>query len=401
MIQGIFASNQGIVGDRAGDFASAILQLAPTGTALVLALSSGMQKEGAQDTIFHWFEDSHQAGRSNIVSGTTTTTITVGDGSQYVPNQVGLIEETGEIVMVTAIAGNALTVIRGLGGTAIVSVANTMHFQSIGNAHEEASGMPTAITQQGLPRFNYTQIFRNSWAVSGTAKAVKYNVTGNRVAKNKRDCALYHAEDMERAMIFGRKHIATINGKPFRLTDGIQSQIEQFGGLVEDVTDGSVAGHYSWLLFDDFMRRLFSTNIKGQPNERLAIGGNNWLAGLSQMARLDGSYQIFQGEEKLGIKVTSIENAFGTLKLMSHPLFNENPLWNKELMLLHPGGIKRRILRDTFEEGYDSNGNRINATDADQGVMTTEFGVQVGGASVMGVLRGFTKAVKSDPAQLP
>jgi hypothetical protein len=113
MIQGIFASNQGIVGDRAGDFASAILQLAPTGTALVLALSSGMQKEGAQDTIFHWFEDSHQAGRSNIVSGTTTTSLTVGDGSQYVPNQVLLIEETGEIVMVTAIAGNVLTVIRG------------------------------------------------------------------------------------------------------------------------------------------------------------------------------------------------------------------------------------------------------------------------------------------------
>jgi hypothetical protein len=325
MIQGIFASNQGIVGDRAGDFASAILQLAPTGTALVLALSSGMQKEGAQDTIFHWFEDSHQAGRSNIVSGTTTTSLTVGDGSQYVPNQVLLIEETGEVVMVTAIAGNVLTVIRGLAGTTVVSVTNVMHVQSIGNAHEEASGMPTAITQQGLPRFNYTQIFRNSWAVSGTAKAVKYNVTGNRVAKNKKDCALYHAEDMERAMIFGRKHIATINGKPFRLTDGIQAQIEQFGGLVEDVTDGTTAGHYSWLLFDDFMRRLFSTNIKGQPNERLAIGGNNWLAGLSQMARLDGSYQIFQGEDKLGIKVTSIENAFGTLKLMSHPLFNENP----------------------------------------------------------------------------
>jgi hypothetical protein len=149
------------------------------------------------------------------------------------------------------------------------------------------------------------------------------------------------------------------------------------------------------------MRRLFSTNIKGQPNERLAIGGNTWIAGLSQMARLDGTYQIFQGEEKLGISVTSITNAFGTLKLMSHPLFNENPTWNQDLMLLHPGGIKRRILRDTFEEGYDTNGNRINATDADQGVMTTEFGVQVGGASVMGILTGFKKAVKSDPAQLP
>jgi hypothetical protein len=295
MIQGIFASNQGIVGDRVGDFSSAILQIDPTGTALVLALSSGMGKEAASDTIFNWFEDSHQAGRTTIASGGTTTTIVVGDGSIYVPNQILLVEETGEIVMVTAIAGNSVTVIRGLGGTTVTSVTNVMHVQSIGNAHEEASPMPTAITQQGAPRFNFTQIFRNAWAVSGTAKAVKYQ-SGSRLAKNKRDCAIYHAEDMERAIIFGRKHLTTINGKPFRLTDGIRAQISQYGGLVQAVTDGTTAGNYSWTLFSDFMRKIFSTNIKGQPNERLAIGGNLWLAGLEQMTRLDGSYQIFQGE---------------------------------------------------------------------------------------------------------
>lgn len=399
MIQGIFASNQGIVGDRAGDFASAILQINPTGTALVLALSSGMGKTTAQDTIFHWFEDSHQAGRAATVSGGTTTTVVVDDGSQYVPNQILLNEETGEIMMATAIVGNSLTVIRGLAGTTVVSIDGTMHVQSIGNAHEEASPMPTAITQQGSPRFNYTQIFRNAWAISGTAKAVKFN-TGSRLAKNKRDCAMYHAEDMERAMIWGRKHITSINNKPFRMTDGIISQIEQFGGLVEDVTDGTTPGNYSWLLFDDFMMRLFANNVKGQPNERLAIGGNKWLAGLSQMTRLDGTYQISQGESVLGIKVTTIENAFGTLKVMTHPLFNENPTFQQDLLLLHPGGIRRRILRDTFEEGYDADGKRIQAKDADEGVITTEFGVEVGGASVMGILRGFNKAVASDPDQL-
>ena len=171
MIQGIFASNQGIVGDRAGDFASAILQINPTGTALMLALSSGMGKASAQDTIFHWFEDSHQPGRAATASGGTTTTVVVDDGSQYVPNQILLVEETGEIMMATAIVGNSLTVIRGMAGTTITSIDGTMHVQSIGNAHEEASPMPTAITQQGIPRFNFTQIFRYAWAISCTAKA--------------------------------------------------------------------------------------------------------------------------------------------------------------------------------------------------------------------------------------
>jgi hypothetical protein len=399
MIQGIFMSNQGIVGDRVGDFASAILQIAPTGTALMLALSSGMGKSSANDTIFHWFEDSHQPGRTTVTSGGTTTTVVVGDGTMYVPNHILLVEETGEHMLVTAVVDNTLTVIRGLAGTTVVSVNNTMHVQALGNAHEEASPMPTAITQQGSPRMNYTQIFRNAWAVSGTAKAVQFR-TGNKVAHNKKMCALYHAEDMERSMIWGRKHVTSINGKPFRLTDGIQAQIEGNGGIVESVTDGTTAGNYSAILFEDFIRRVFSTNVKGQPNERISIGGDLWLAGLNQMTKLDGTYQITQGETKLGITVSTIMTPFGQLKLMTHPLMNENPAWQRELMILHPGAIRRRMLRETFEEGYDAAGKRIQAKDADEGVITTEFGVEVGAASTMGILRGFNKAVKSDSSQL-
>jgi hypothetical protein len=399
MIQGIFASNQGVVGDRVGDFASAILRIDPTGTALILALSSGMGKTSAGDTIFHWFEDAHQTGRVAIVSGGTTTTITVADGTAYVPADVLLIEQTGEIVLVGAINGNDLTVTRGMGGTTITSVTNVMFTQNIGNAHPEGAPMPTAQTQNGAPRMNYTQIFRNSWAVTGTAKAVNFR-TGNRVAKNKRDCALYHAEAMEKSMIFGRKHVTQINGKPFRMTDGINAQIEQYGGLVKTVTDGTTPGNYSSVLFDEDIRKIFSKNVKGQPNERIAIGGDKWLAGINQMAKLDGTYNIEQGETKWGIKITEVVTPFGTLKLATHPLFNENPTWQKNLMVLHPGGIRRRMLRETFEEGYDTNGNRIDGVDADQGLMTTEFGVEVGGASTMALLNGFNKAVKSDSAQL-
>lgn len=394
MIQGIFMSNQGIVGDRVGDFASAVLQINPTGTSLLLALTSGMGKSGANDTIFHWFEDSHQAGRTATTGGGTTTTVGVVDGSMYVPNQVLMVEETGEQMLAVSIADNSLTVIRGLGGTAVVAITGAMNVQSIGNAHEEASPMPTAITQQGSPRMNYTQIFRNSWAVSGTAKAVQFR-TGNRVAHNKKTCAMYHAEDMERAFIWGRKDIRNLNGKPFRITDGIVAQIENYGGIVESAASGdpAVPGDYSRGDFEDFIRRVFSKNVKGQPNERIAIGGDLVLAGLNRMTMLDGTYNISQGETKVGINVTTIQTPFGSLKLMTHPLMNENPMWQKELYVLHPGAIRRRMLRETAEEGYDSAGKRIQAKDADEGVLTTEVGIEVGAAQTMGILRGFNKAV--------
>lgn len=391
-VQGIFLSNQGIVGERQGDFASAILMTQPTGTALFLAMTAGMKKESTVDTVFTWFEDAHIAGRTNAVSGGITTTVVVGDGSFYTPNTILLVEETGEHMLVTASAANSLTVIRGIAGTTITSITNAMNVQKIGNAFEEASGMPTAVTQQGAPRMNYTQIFRNGWAISGTAKAVKY-LTGSKLAHNKKMCATYHAEDMERSFLWGKKMISQLNGKQLRLTDGVVQQIELGGGTVLSAATGANAGDLSRGDLEEHIRNIFRYNVLGQPNERIAMGGDNVLAVLNRMAWLDSTYQIHQGETKLGISINTIQTPFGTLKLMTHPLMNENPVWRKEMYTLHPGGITKRTLRETFHEDYDKNGLRIQGKDADEGVITTEAGVQVGAPRTMGILRNVTKAV--------
>jgi hypothetical protein len=394
MIQGIFASNQGIVGDRVGDFASAILLVNPTGSALMLALTSGMAKSGANDTVFNWFEDVHISGRQATTAGGITTTIGVADGSTYVPMQVLLVEETGEYVLVTASAGNNLTVQRGIGGTVVVSIDNTMHVQLVGNAHEEGSGIPTAVTQQGNHRMNFTQIFRNAWGVTGSAKAVTFR-TSSKIANNKRLCAMYHAEDMERSIMWGVKHVGSLNGRPFRLTDGIKSQMQQYGAYQLSAATGGTAGNFSRVDFEDFIRRVFAKNVKGQPNERIAIGGDIVLQVLNQQTFLDGTYFVNQGDTKVGIQVTTIVTPFGQLKLMTHPLMNENPNWQHELYVLHPGVIRRRMLRETFEENYDTNGNRVLGVDADQGVITSEMGIEVGAAQTMGILSNVQMAVPS------
>lgn len=391
-VQGIFASNQGIVGERVGDFASAVLMTDPTGNAPLLGLTSGMPKEAASDTTFNWFEDSHEPGRQACVSGGTGTTVVVADGSFYTPNTILLVEETGEHLFVTAVAGNSLTVVRGLAGTSVVSITGSHHVQKIGNAFEEASAMPSAVTQQGAPRFNFTQIFRNGWAISGTAKAVKF-LTGNKLAYNKQMCATYHAEDIERTFIWGKKALTTLNGRQFRLTDGILTQIESYGGIVESANTGSVAGNLSRGDLEDFIQEIFAYNVKGQPNERISFCGSMALAVINRMAHLDGTYNFSQGETKLGIKITEVTTPFGTLKLMTHALMNENPVWTHELYVLHPGGIKKRMLRDTFPENYDKSGAGVSGKDADEGAITTEGGIQVGAAKTMGIFRNIKVAV--------
>jgi len=390
-IQGIFASHQGIVGERQGDFASAILRTNPTGDTPLLGLTAGMPKEPTSDVAFTWFEDIHQSGRQQAVSGGTTTTVVVTDGSMYVPNSVLLVEETGEHIFVTASAGNSLTVIRGLAGTSIVAITGAMNIQKIGNAFEEASSRPASVTQQGAPRTNFVQIFRNGWAISGTAKAVKY-LTGSKLAYNKEMCATYHAEDMERSFIWGKKAMTTYNGKQFRMTDGILTQIEQYGGDVRTANTGG-AGNISRGNFEDWIQSVFTYNIKGQPNERVAFCGNMALKAINRMAWLDGDYQFSTGETKLGIKITEVMTPFGTLKLMTHAMMNENPVWSKEIYAIHPGAIKKRELRATFPESYDKHGSGITGVDADEGAITTEAGIQVGAARVMGIYRNLSTAV--------
>ncbi len=391
-VQGIFASNQGIVGERVGDFSSAMLMINPTGNTPLLGLTAGMPKENAADVAFTWFEDSHQAGRQDCVSGGTTTTVVVADGSFYTPNTILLVEETGEHIFVTAASGNSLTVIRGLAGTSIVAIDNTMHVQKIGNAHEEASAKPTAVTQQGAPRTNYVQIFRNGWAISGTAKAVKY-LTGSKLAHNKNMCATYHAEDIERSFIYGKKAITTYNGQQFRMTDGILTQIEQYGGDVRSANNSSTAGNISRGDLEDWIQAIFTYNVKDQPNERVAFAGNMALKTINRMAWLDGEYSFAQSETKLGVKIVEVMTPFGTLKLMTHAMMNENPVWTHEIYALHPGAIKKRVLRDTFPENYDKHGNGIAGRDADEGAITTEAGIQVGAAKTMGIYRNLKVAV--------
>lgn len=196
-------------------------------------------------------------------------------------------------------------------------------------------------------------------------------------------------------MIWGVKDVRSINGKPFRMTDGIKTQITQYGGNLLAANTGAVAGNLSRSDLEDYIRRVFNTNVKGQPNERIAFCGDLVLQILNRQTMLDGTQYVNSGDTKVGIAVTTIMTPFGKLSLMTHPLMNENPVWQHEMYVLHPGAIRRRMLRETFQESYDSSGDRINGVDADQGTITTEMGIEVGAAQTMGILSNVQLAVKS------
>lgn len=401
-IRGIFASHSGLIGERVGDLASKVLMYGPVGSAPLLALSAGMPTAPAKDTVFQWWEDSHISGRSQVTSvngNGNGTSITVEDSNLWVPKTVLVVEETGEYLFVTAVTGNTVTIQRGWAATTPVTITTDHHFQSVGSAHEQAAARPEAITQKGESRLNYVQIFWNGWAISGTANAIEF-ITGSQLANNRQNCMTYHAEDIERAFLFGKKMVGTYNSKQITMSDGIVNQITDYGGIVESAL---FAGEAGFLALDgeasltNFMRRIFDKNIKGMPNERIAFTGSSTLELIQRMVRLDAQYNVSVGATSYGLKVTEIIGFNGTLRLMTHPLMVENPFWAKMLIVLHPGGISKRVLRSSVTHEYGTAGRPVlDGRDAIEGDVIDELGFQVKGVQTMGILDEITEAVSSD-----
>lgn len=384
-VKGVFSSDSGIVGDPKGDFASALLEQVPTGSAPMFALTSGMRSKPATDTIVTWFEEQHISGRVTVngaIADGVITAIVVSDGSSYFPGVIAYVESTGEYIYCTAVAGNTLTVIRGFAGTAGVAIANGAGIQRIGNAVEEGSSAPLAVVNLGNPVFNYVQLFRNTWSITGTAQAVEF-YTGPQLAKTQRDAMLFHAEDIERSLIFGKISHGVKNGQPFRTMNGLDAFI------VTNVTAAGLSTNYNQL--DTFFQGIFSKNIKGQPNERIAFGGNVALSVLNGIARIEGRIEISVGQTDFGLNVNRWVTPYGNVTLMTHPLMVESPVWTKDIRVYHPAAIVTRWLRKTHQDYYDKDGTRAGV-DADFGVVTSELSCEYNVEKTGGRFTGLTAA---------
>lgn len=395
-IRGIFASHSGIIGDRVNDFSSKVLQVGWGGTAPLLALSSGMPTENVSNTSWSWIEDSHIAGNTEVVTGgnAAATTFTVVDTQLFVRHQILENQDTGEHMLVTGINGNTLTVRRGLAGTTASSITAGDKIQSIGTAFPEGGGKPDPISQRGEEFTNYVQIFKNGWSITGTAVAVKWH-SGSQLATNKSQCAAFHAEDIERAFWFGRKAVTTLDGKQLRLSNGVVAQLEGYGGKIESAATGANAGDLSMRDLQVWLTEIFDVNIKGLPNERIAFTGSQTMQIIQDMVLQDSNYNIEANESEYGISVWSIKGFNHKVKFMTHPLFSENANWGRSLHVLHPGTIKKKVLRSSWSQEFTAGKQNNNGVDADEGFLAVEQGFEVKGARASGIMRDIRKAVAS------
>lgn len=307
---------------RPKDWREGILLQYPNGEFPLFALTSQMKKESVTDPEFNWFEKRLDARRLNVASqaAADAVTLTVSkDAKVVVAKTLLYVEATKEILFVTEdpASDTSLKVARGAAGTTAAVIPANAKLLVIGTAFEEASLPPTGQAYDPFRRYNYTQIFRRTLEISGTAKETELR-TGDALKEAKREALEYISIDIERSFWFGNRYQDTYQGKPRRFMGGVLSQLSD-----ANIFDASQKA--DGVSFDDleaYMKDLF----KYGSSEKMVFSGDLALLTVQRIIRQEpGCTWSFTPQTKeYGMNVSRLVTPFGTLVWKTCPLFSQS-----------------------------------------------------------------------------
>lgn len=180
--------------------------VSPYETALLDHL--GDPKTPAMSTVHEWIEDellpnTDYINQASFGDPYTDTSITVEHGERF---QVGDLVRPGgsmEVMLITAVSGDDLTVTRSYGGTTAAQLADDMKLYILGNAALEGADAPEARFTSRARRQNYTQIFTASVEVSGSMQASRAYGIDDEVDYQKQERMRELLRDLENCVING------------------------------------------------------------------------------------------------------------------------------------------------------------------------------------------------------
>lgn len=387
-------------------FAAMITRLMPNGTAPLFGLTSMLSDETAAAVEHGFFTKTmiFPEGKINLGAGysSTATTLILDSTTNLLPGMIMRIERTGENIIINTVASaTSITVTRGVGTVAAAAIDDNDDLYQVGNAFEEASYRPTAQNVVPVRITNYTQIFRNTWAISGSAAATEVIAGGSTDAESRQDCAALHAADIEKAIFFGQKSQGTRNGQPFRTMDGLIAIVgtasyypASYGGSTNVFTAG---GTTNWTQLEGFLDPVFdqATDPKVANERVLFVGGAAKLV-LNNIGRLNGTYQLVDGQTNWGLQFSTLTTSRGKFRIIEHPLFNTNATWSKMAVAVDLSTFNLAYLkgRKTQNKEFNTKGEQAqdNGIDAEGGTLTTELTTIVKNPPANAVIYNLTAA---------
>jgi hypothetical protein len=346
--QGLRGTGQFSTDFRPRNYRELFTLLEPNGTAPLNALLSMTSSESTDDPEFKNFRDELPTrklvtGASALV-GATSITLTSADNNKFaIAGALVLVLRTGEIMRVTAdTTGTTLAVERGIGGGA-AAINNAEELYVVGYAASEGAGVPTPISFDAEVATNYCQIFKTTFAVTGTQKET-YLRTGDKLEESGTKALKLHMSDIERAFFFGKK--AEVNGstaQPTRYTGGLINELTN----VIDVSSGSQTAVAGTMTETEFDYHLINSVFAYGSKQKLAFVGPKVAAHLQKIAK--ARWQPTQVEGAYGVNLTAYQTYAGDLMVHLHPQFRQMTGMETAMVIVDFPYLKYRFMqnRDT------------------------------------------------------
>jgi len=385
-------------------FAGMITRLMPNGSAPLFGMTSMLPSETAVQVEHGFFAKtaifpSFTLGAAVTAAGQTTfdvvSTANLLPGMIFRSSTAG-VNNLGENVIINSIISSTQIVVsRAQGTVAAGTTTSGGVYLMVGNAFEEGSVRPTALNVTPVRVTNFTQIFRNSWAITDTVRATLVIAGDSNVAESKQDCAGFHAADIEKAIFFGQKSQSTRNGQPFRTMAGLVAAINDTtlypSGASANTTIAGSTTNYTQLeaALDPVFDQATDPKV---ANERVMFVGGAAKRVLNAIGRLNGTYMMVDGQTSWGLQFTTFKTSRGTFRVIEHPLFNTNTIWSKMAIVVDLSTFSLAYLGDRKTQSADFNANSETdtGTDALGGTLTTEVTTVVRNPAANAIITGLT-----------
>ncbi len=192
--------------ELAEDVSDVVGIVSPFETPLLDALGDSMR--AATSTHHEWLEDTLLPNKdaisdSSIVDGETETTFDTANGDRFRAGDQIQVTGSKELMLVTAVAGDTLTVIRGYAGTTAEEISTGQEINILGNAAMEGGDKPEARFTNRSRMSNYTQIFTAAVEVSGSDLAASQLGLADEMDYQKQERLRELLRDLENTVING------------------------------------------------------------------------------------------------------------------------------------------------------------------------------------------------------
>ena len=341
------------------------------------------------DPKYNLFEDQDiplwsQINGGNLASGDTS--LTVDDGTVYYADARAIFSRTGEIIKVSSVSTNTLTVVRAQQGTSAAALLDNDYLLVLGEIIYEMDTVGIVRTTQPTTVFNYTEIFRKAHSISGTALATKKRTIADDV-RDKKLALRNLRRDMEHAFRFGVKYETGTGSTTQRKTGGLESYLTtnvfQANGMVTEPFLLAVC------------KEVFTY---GTATKKLGLAGPEFMAQLAALGLLADT--VISADDKdrnwLGMDIRQFISPFGVIDFV----------WDKALTQ----GYKDRChlididhVRQVTLQGRELDYVRVNGRKNGQGDTTfldgaigeflTERGFELDNEPTCAVIKGTTLAI--------